>query len=91
MTCDTRLSVAGIRVRKPRWARGTALSSLESVASATRDLGASLLAKVVHRASARSLKIWLSEALPSQHFLAIGTPPSWETIRAHTACCKSGR
>ncbi len=47
--------------------------------------------KVVNRASARSLKIWLSETLPSQLLLAIGTPPSWATMSSNTACFKSGR
>ena len=80
-----------MRVIKPSLASVGAVSSVYSLASATRYLGVGALAKAAIRASARSLKIGVSDVLPSQLLLTRGTPPSWDTRSSKTTCFKSGR
>ena len=94
MTCDTNLRVAGIRVIKPSGARWTALSSQESLASATRERGLGVSLKARINACARCWKTWVSEVLPSQLLLTKGMPPSGHPFNAgHPApssTCREG-
>src|SRR5712664_1849599 len=83
--------VSGIRVIKGSRAKLEAFASVYNLASAIKYRGGSLALNCAISASQRALNTTVSDAWPSQLWLRNGTPPSWDTLHAHTAGFQSGR
>ena len=90
ITGGTNLSVLGMRETAQRVEVGRVVLVVQ-LASATRYRGLGAVFKVAISAWARSWKILVSEVLPSPLWLTKGTPPSWDTSNAKTACSSPGR